>query len=153
MISTRIKTFLDENDIQYSTISHYQTFTAQQLAATTHINAKKIAKTVIMKVDGEIAMAVLPGSYRIDLDTLKEVTGLHDVEIAKEHEFMYRFPECEIGAMSPFGNLYGMEVYCADSLKEDKAIVFNAGTHTELIKMLYRDFERLVNPKIVAFSY
>ena len=98
-------------------------------------------------------MAVIPGSYKIDLHILKEMLGNENIRIASEYEFVDKFPECEIGAMPPFGNLYDMEVYAAGSLAEDEEIAFNAGTHTELIKMSYKDFERLVHPKVIEFSY
>ena len=99
-----------------------------------------------------MAMAVLPASYRVRLDVLKELTGAKTIELANEMEFKYLFPECEIGAMPPFGNLYDMEVFVAASLAEDTEIAFNAGTHVELIRMAYADFERLVQPVVLAFS-
>ena len=149
----KLKNFLDENNIQYVTITHSQAFTAQQIAASAHIPGKDIAKTVIVKIDGKMAMAVLPGSYRIDMKTLQEVTGSHNVVLATEEEFKTMFPECETGAMPPFGNLFDMEVFVASSLAEDEDIAFNAGTHTELIKLSFADYKRLVNPHILTFSY
>ena len=111
-----------------------------------------MAKTVIIKIDGKMAMAVLPASYRVDFDLLKKVTGAIKIELVSEQEFRDRFPGCEIGAMPPFGNLYDMEVFVAESLAEDEEIAFNAGSHTELIRMEYRDFERLVQPKVIKIS-
>jgi len=152
MPAKRLKKFLDDNNIQYETISHSQAFTAQKIAASAHIPGKELAKTVIVKFDGRMAMAVLPGSYRIDLKTLREVTGSNNVELATEEEFKNMFPECVTGAMPPFGNLYDMEVYVSASLAEDKEIAFNAGSHTELIRMSFDDFKRLVNPYIETFA-
>lgn len=148
----KLKNYLDENNIEYITIRHSLAFNAQRVAATTHIPGKELAKTVMIKLDGKMAMAVLPASYRVRLDVLKELTGAKTIELANEMEFKYLFPECEIGAMPPFGNLYDMEVFVAASLAEDTEIAFNAGTHVELIRMAYADFERLVQPVVLAFS-
>lgn len=153
MPAKRLKEYLDENNIQYITITHSQAYTAQKVAASAHISGWEIAKTVIVKVDNELAMAVLPASTRIDLRVLKEVTGFDNVELATEDEFANRFPDCETGAMPPFGNLYGMDVYVSESLSRDDEIAFNASSHTELIRMSYKDFERLVHPKVLKFSY
>ncbi len=148
----KLKNYLDENNIEYITIRHSLAFNAQRVAATTHIPGKELAKTVMIKLDGKMAMAVLPASYRVRLDVLKELTGAKTIELANEMEFKYLFPECEIGAMPPFGNLYDMEVFVAASLAKDTEIAFNAGTHVELIRMAYADFERLVQPIVLAFS-
>lgn len=149
----KLKEFLDKNNIKYVSITHSKAYTAQEVAASAHIPGKELAKTVILKVEGKMAMAVLPASYKIDFDHLKEIIGLNDVRLADEIEFKDKFPGCEVGAMPPFGNLYGMDVYVAESLAEDDEIAFNAGSHTELIKLAYNDFERLVKPKVVEFSY
>ncbi|MTI31165.1 aminoacyl-tRNA deacylase [Xanthovirga aplysinae] len=149
----KLKEYLDERNIRYVTIHHSQAFTAQQIAASAHIRGKELAKAVIIKVGGKMAMCVLPASYMIDLNLLRQVTGANDVELASELEFKNQFPECEVGAMPPFGNLYGMDVYVAGILSEDEEIAFNAGSHTELIRMAYQDFERLVKPKVVRFAH
>ncbi len=148
----KLKKYLDHYNIEYITIRHSLAFNAQRVAATTHIPGKEMAKTVIVKVDEKMAMAVLPASYMVNLDLLKEQIGAKTIELANEMEFKRFFPECEIGAMPPFGNLYDMPVYVAESLAEDKEIAFNAGTHVELIRMAYADFERLVQPFVLRFS-
>ncbi|MCW0484340.1 aminoacyl-tRNA deacylase [Gaoshiqia sediminis] len=148
----KLKEYLDKNNIEYITIRHSLAYNAQRIAATTHIPGKELAKTVMVKIDGRMAMAVLPASYLINLKLLKETTGAKKVEIANELEFKHLFPDCEIGAMPPFGNLYDMEVYVAESLADDEEIAFNAGTHVELIRMAYADFERLVQPVVLQFS-
>lgn len=153
MPAKKLKDFLDSNKIKYISITHSSAYTAQEIAASAHIPGKELAKTVILKVDGKMIMAVLPASYKVDFGLLKEATGFTSIRLADEHEFVDKFPGCEPGAMPPFGNLYGVEVYVAKSLSEDEEIAFNAGTHTELIKMGYRDFEKLVKPKVVEFSY
>jgi Ala-tRNA(Pro) deacylase len=148
----KLKEFLDSNKVKYVTISHSMAYTATEIAASAHIPEKELAKTVVLKIDGKMAMAVLSASDKVDFDRLKGTLGAGSVELASEVEFKDRFSDCDIGAMPPFGNLYGMEVFVADSLAEDKEIAFNAGSHTELIKLSYGDFERLVKPKVVTFS-
>jgi Ala-tRNA(Pro) deacylase len=148
----RLKEFLDDNDVRYVRIQHSPAFTAQEIAASAHIPGKELAKTVMVKIDGKMAMAVLPASYKVDMEKLKAATGAGSVELAGEQEFKDMFPACEIGAMPPFGNLYGMEVYAAEVLTEDEEIAFNAGSHTELIRLAYADFERLVQPKVTKLS-
>ncbi len=144
--------FLNNNDIKYVVISHSKAYRSQEIAASAHIPGKELAKTVMIKADGKMAMAVLPASYKIDFASLKVVTGAGKVELASEQEFADMFPECEVGAMPPFGNLYGIEVLVAASLAEDEEIAFNAGSHTELIRLSYKDYERLVKPHVVKFS-
>lgn len=148
----KLKTFLDENEVMYVTIRHSRAFTTQEIAASAHISGKELAKTVLINIDGKMAMTILPASYQISFDNLREIFGTQKISLATEAEFKYRFPDCEIGAMPPFGNLYDMEVYVAESLSEDEEIAFNAGSHTELIKLKYEDFERLVQPRIFRFS-
>lgn len=144
--------YLDNHSIEYITIGHSRAFTAQTIAASAHIPGKKLAKSVIIKMDGKMAMAVLPASYRIDIHQLKIATGCDKLELSHEYEFKSKFPDCELGAMPPFGNLYGMPVYVAKSLAEDEEIAFNACSHSLLIKMKYEDFDKLVKPKILKFS-
>ncbi len=148
----RLKEFLDSHNVKYVTLSHSPAYTAQEIAALMHIPGKELVKTVMVKIDGKMAMAVLPASYRVDFDLLKQAAGANRVELAGEREFKDMFPECEVGAMPPFGNLYGMEVYAAEVLAEDEEIAFNAGSHKELIRLPYKDFERLVQPKVVKFT-
>lgn len=148
----KLKEFLDAQGVKYVSISHSLAYTAQEIAALTHIKGKDLAKTVMVKVDGEMAMAVLPANYQVDLGLLQQAAGAARVELAGEEEFKGRFPQCEVGAMPPFGNLYGMDVYADTELAEDEEIAFNAGSHTELIRLSYSDFKRLVNPKVVALT-
>jgi Ala-tRNA(Pro) deacylase len=148
----KLRKFLDEHDVKYVTISHSPSFTAQEIAASAHIPGQELAKTVIVKIDGEMAMAVLPASFLVDFEVLKESVGARSVELATESEFRDTFPGCELGAMPPFGNLYDMDVYVANDLADDEEIAFNAGLHTELIRLKYADFERLVQPKLVEFA-
>ncbi|NLX13775.1 MAG: YbaK/EbsC family protein [Phycisphaerales bacterium] len=148
----KLKQFLDENKVKYVTISHSPAFTAQQIAASAHVSGKDLAKTVMVKVDGHVAMAVLSATHQINFDRLKDAVGAKKVELAGEEEFKQLFPQCEVGAMPPFGNLYEMEVYMDRRLAEDEDIAFNAGSHTELIKMHCADYKHLVKPRVLEFS-
>ena len=147
----KLKDFLDSHGVKYVTIGHSRAYTAQEVAASSHISGKELAKTVMVKIDGEMAMAVLPASRSVDFNLLKQTLGAKNVELAAEQEFQDMFHECEVGAMPPFGNLYSMKVYVSKSLTEDEQIAFNAGTHTELIKLAYKDFKNLVKPEVVEF--
>jgi Ala-tRNA(Pro) deacylase len=148
----KLKEFLDNQNIKYVAISHSKAYTAQGIAALTHISGRELAKTVIMEIDDALAMAVLPASCQVDLALLKAATGGKTVALASETEFKDRFPDCETGAMPPFGNLYGMTVFAEESLTNDKEIAFNAGTHSELIRLSWDDFVRLVKPRVLKFS-
>ena len=148
----RLKEYLNSNNVKYVSLVHSEAYTAQEIAELTHVSGRELAKTVIVKKDGQMAMAVLPASHKVDWNLLKTATGAVKIELAGEREFEDRFPDCEIGAMPPFGNLYGMDVFVEESLMKDKEIAFNAGSHIELIKLLYEDFARLVKPKVARFS-
>lgn len=155
MPARRIKEYLDSHKVKYMVISHSMAFTAQEIAATVHISGHEMAKTVIIKVDGRLAMAVLPASYKVNFRVLSEIVGTKNVELANEQEFQFRFPECEVGAMPPFGNLWNMDVFVSERLSLNKDIIFNAGSHTELIRMAYKEYEKLVRPTVsnYAISY
>jgi Ala-tRNA(Pro) deacylase len=142
----RLKEYLNDENVKYVTIQHSKAYTAHEIAESAHISDKELAKTVMFKIDGEMAMIVIPASSQVDLDRLKLAVGSGNVELAAEDEFQDEFPDCEVGAMPPFGNLYGMRVYVSQGVREDDEIAFNAGSHTELIRLAYRDFERLVQP-------
>jgi len=149
---SKLREFLDSHNIRYMIFSHSIAYTAQGIAALTHISGKELAKTVIVKLDGELAMAVVPASRHVDLTLLKRAAGAKSVELATELEFKDQFPDCEPGAMPPFGNLYGMAVYADESLTSNKEITFNAGTHRELMRMDWDDLVRLVEPRIVEIT-
>lgn len=148
----QLKEFLDRNDIKYVSISHSPAFTAQEIAANAHVPGQELAKTVVVKLDNELSLAVLPASYQIDLDLLRTAADAETVELASEDEFRDRFPGCEVGAMPPIGSLYEMRTFVSGSLAEDETIAFNAGTHSELIRMSYRDFEKVTQPTVLHFA-
>jgi Ala-tRNA(Pro) deacylase len=148
----KLKEFLDANHVKYVSITHSKAYTAQEVAASAHIPGKALAKVVIVELDGEMAMAVLPANRKVVLQDLREITGSDKVKFVAEDRFKDRFPDCEIGAMPPFGNLYGMGVYAAESLADNDEIAFNAGSHEEIIKLSFRDFQHLVQPRVMAFT-
>ena len=150
MSESRLKDFLDKEHIKYVTIGHSPAYTAQEIAAEAHIPGKELAKTVVVKIDGEMVMVVTPASEQVELDHLKQSLGASEVDLATESEFKDSFPDCETGAMPPFGNLYGMKVFVSQTLREDEQIAFNAGTHSELVRLPYTEFERLVEPTPLA---
>lgn len=147
MATGNLKTYLNNQGVEFTTINHPRAYTAMEVAQLAHVRGKDMAKSVVIRVDGRLAMAVLPATQRVHLRRLRKATGATRVEIAHERDFEGDFPDCELGAMPPFGNLYGMEVYVDPHLAEDDEIAFNAGSHTELVKVRYRDFERLAKPK------
>lgn len=149
MPNKSLKEFLDNHHVKYMSISHSPGFTAQEVAASAHVSGKQMAKTVIVKVGNKLAMVVLPANEHVNFGALKELTGA-TVDLASESDFKGKFPECEVGAMSPFGNLYGMKVYVSNHLGDYDQIIFNAGTHSELLKLAYKDFERLVHPEEIV---
>lgn len=148
----KIREFLDSKKIKYTSVKHSEVYTAQELAASAHIPGRQLAKTVMVKIDGDVAMAVLPAPYKVDFASLKKGTGAKKVSLASEDEFKDLFPDCEVGAMPPFGNLYGINVYADKSLAEEIEIAFCAGSHTELIRLAYKDFAKLAEPKVLSFS-
>ncbi|MFY9561776.1 MAG: YbaK/EbsC family protein [Terriglobales bacterium] len=146
---SKLREFLDQKTVKYLVISHSVAYTAQGIAALAHIPGKELAKTVMVLVDGRLAMAVVPASYRVDLVKLRKYLGAKTVDLASEAEFRDRFPDCETGAMPPFGNLYGMDVFADETLALDKEIAFNAGSHRELVRMSFADFRDLVQPALI----
>jgi Ala-tRNA(Pro) deacylase len=147
----KLKSFLDEHDVDYRTVPHDEAFTAQEAAAAAHIKGKDVAKTVMVKLDGAMAMAVVPATYKVDLARLGQLTG-KEAELAGEDEFKTLFPSCEPGAMPPFGNLWDMPVFVDQHLREDERIAFPAGNHHELMRLSYAAFERLVDPVVGEFT-
>jgi Ala-tRNA(Pro) deacylase len=148
----KLKEFLDRSGVKYVSITHSPAFTSQEVAESAHVKGRDFAKTVIVDLDGQLAMAVLPANRKIVLQDLRDVTGSDRARFASEEQFRELFPECEVGAMPPFGNLYGMEVFAADSLAQEAEIAFNAGSHTEVILLSYADFARLVKPHVLSFT-
>lgn len=152
MPARKLKEFLDSNTVKYVTLGHSPAYTAREIAQSLHINGRKIAKTVIVFIDNKMAMAVLPANHSVNFDHFRKAIGEKEIKLATEGQFKSVFPDCEVGAMPPFGNLYEMEVYVDQHLTDDEEIYFNACSHSELIKMSYQDYERLVKPKVLKLT-
>jgi Ala-tRNA(Pro) deacylase len=150
---SKIREYLDSQNVKYMVISHSIAYTAQGIAALVHLSGRKLAKTVIVKIDGVLAMAVVPAPLHVDLDLLRSIAGALNVELATEQEFKSAFPDCETGAMPPFGNLYDIPVYADESLATHQEITFIAGTHRELLRMAWADMVRLVQPQVVKLTH
>ena len=151
-ILTRLKDYLDKEKAAYQHDVHRTAYTAQEVAAEEHIPGRMMAKTVVVKAGDQFGMAVLPATQRVDLAALKAALGGQEVRLATEFEFTGLFPDCDVGAMPPFGNLYGLPVYAEESLTADTEIAFNAGTHQDTIRMKYEDFARLAQPLVLSFA-
>ena len=149
---TRLHQLLEQQHVPYQTIRHRTAYSAQETAAAAHVPGRELAKVVMVRSGGAFVMLVVPAPYRVDLERAKSAVGKSDLVLATEDEFTGLFPQCEAGAMPPFGNLYDLPVYVDQTLTRDEEIVFNAGTHTQTVKMKYADFARLVQPKVVAVA-
>lgn len=148
-ILKRLKEMLDEAKVSYEVYNHALAYTAQEIAAAQHLSGKEMAKVVMLKVDGNMIMGVIPGSQKINQNTVRASVGARTVRLATEEEFVSRFPGCEIGAMPPFGNLFDVPVLVDPTLERDEYIYFNAGNHVQTVRMKYLDFARLVKPRVV----
>jgi Ala-tRNA(Pro) deacylase len=147
----RLQSYLDSHKIHYQVVNHSIAYTAREAADSLHIPANTFAKVVVIKAEGRYLMAVLPSTWKVDLKRLEEVLECPYVRLATEDELAILFPDCEIGSMPPFGNLYGTPVYVDATLAQDEEIVFDAGSHVGAIKMRYKDFADLVRPQVAEF--
>lgn len=147
----RLQTYLDSHKIPYKVLSHDKAFSSQRTAEALHVPGDMFAKVVVVKADERFVMAVVPSTWRIDFKRLEEALDSTHVKLATERELAELFPDCEVGTMPPFGNLYNMNVYVDQLLSQDEHIFFEAGTHTGAMKLRYRDFAELVRPLVAQF--
>jgi Ala-tRNA(Pro) deacylase len=147
-----LREYLDMAGVAYQVSQHAPRYTAQELAQVEHVPGKLIAKVVLVRADQHLVMVVVPGISRINIPWVRTAVGAKSARLATEAEFLGAFPDCEVGAMPPFGNLYHMPVLVDRALTHDPVIMFNAGTHAVLMTMTYADFERLVQPKVGIFA-
>lgn len=152
-ISRTLKAYLNHERVHYDVLPHPEAFRAAEIAHTLQTPKKEMAKVVIVKVQERFVMTVLPASWHVDLHRVRTAFATHQVRLATEEEITGLFPDCELGAMPPFGNLYGLPVYVDQSLTEDEEIVFQAGTHSDAIRMRYMDFAALVFPVVAEFHH
>ena len=148
-IAKRVREYLEANQVPYTHCTHRLAYTAQEVAAAQHVPGREMAKTIVVSADGQYLLIVLPAVMKLDMKVLREELPFKHVQLATEKEFATLFPDSETGAMVPFGNLYNLPVYADKSLTINEEIVFNAGTHIDTIRMKFRDFERLVQPKVI----
>jgi Ala-tRNA(Pro) deacylase len=152
-IPTNISTYLDSQHVSYQSNRHSPAYTAQGIAQAQHFSGKKLAKVVMAIADQDkLVMAVVPANCRVDFDRFAKLLNARIVKLAMEDEFKDVFPDCELGAMPPLGNLYHIDVWIDDVLKLNNDICFNAGTHAETILMAFSDFHRLVQPRAGSFG-
>lgn len=149
MILKKLRDFLDAHRVKYVFIHHSPAFTAQEVAASVHVPGREMIKTVMVKIDGRMTMIAVPASSQVDLNRLRELLDVKKIELAGEGEFRDLFPDCEVGAMPPFGSLFGVDMIVSKSLSQDDQVAFNAGTHREVVRMDYHDFARLVNARVM----
>lgn len=149
---TRVQTLLEERGIRYERIHHARDYTAQETAAHTHTRGREFAKAVVVRVGDEYAMAVLPSHHAVDPERLSSALGGKPVTLATEAEITKLLPDCEVGAIPPFGNLYDLPVYVSSTLTEDETITCVAGTHEDALRLAYRDWQALVRPQVIDFS-
>lgn len=147
----RLREHLVANGVGFEFEQHRVAYTAQDLAAVEHVSGKRVAKVVVAIADGKPVMLVLPASGHVDLEKVKSELGVGDVRLAHEEEFAATFQDCEVGAMPPFGSLYGVPVYVDSSLGTAREITFPAGSHRESVRIKYSDFERLEQPRQISF--
>ena len=148
----KLEALFREHQVAYEVQEHHTAYTALEVAATEHVPGKLVAKAVMAFADEKLIMLVLPANRIVDYTKAEEALGIHEFRLASESDFAGVFPDCEVGAMPPFGNLYGVPVYVDRSLAEDEAITFAAGSHTRTMSIRYADYERLVSPHVVDCS-
>ena len=148
----KLTDYLDSNSVKYIVTTHSPAYTATEVADSTHVPRNDVAKTVMLEMDGKLCMSVLPSSYMVDFKLLRRELSAGDVELASEGDFKTAFPDCDVGAMPPFGNLFGINVVVDKTLAGNHDILFNAGNHRETVRMAYPDFERLVKPRVCSFG-
>lgn len=151
-ISGRLQTFLRASKVKYAAAKHPVVYTAQEIAAAQHVPGRQLAKCVLVHTERGPVLAVLPAVHLIDLKKLKSLLKAKTLKIGNEADIKARFPDVEVGAMSPFGHLYDVPVVVDRELGKSQDIVFNAGSHTDTITMRYADFAGLVKPKAGGFG-
>lgn len=148
----QISEYLNQHNVEYRCYNHPPAVTALEIAESTHVPGHLLAKPVIIKADDQFVMAIVPANEHVDLELLRQVMGADQIRMAKESEFNRLFPLCEVGGMPALGRLYGLPVYLDQSLINEDWIAFNAGTHTEVLKMDMENFKRLEHPTVCAIA-
>jgi Ala-tRNA(Pro) deacylase len=152
MVNKQVEEYLSTKSIGYRWVTHQPSYTARETASCAHIPSRQFAKTVVVRLNGKMALTVMSADEKLSLRRLKDTAGVHDVRLVSEAELEQRFPGCERGAMPPLGSLYGLPVFVSTTIAEDDEIAFNAGSHTEIVQLSYRDFQKLERPRIGDFA-
>ena len=151
-VAAKLKSFLDDHKVPYHVLKHHKAYTSLEIAEALHVPGQDLAKVVMIKAGDDLVMAVLPANFSVDLEKFAQVVSKDTVYVATEQQFRGTFPDCEVGAMPPFGNLYDVPVFVDVALTQDAQIFFEAGNHLEAIRLKYADFERLVQPRVADFA-
>ncbi len=151
-ISEKLKGLLEKEGVQFEHVTHPEVFTTQEVAAVEHERGGCVIKTVVVKGDGDFVLAGVPAALKVDSGALAKLMNAKEVTPAEESEFAHLFPDCEVGAMPPFGNLYDLPLWLDERLTKCEHVVFNAGTHTDTVKMSFSDYERLASPTVGSFA-
>ena len=151
-VGEKLKMLFEEEKVPFEIMTHSESYTAQETAAGLHVPGAQLAKVVMVKADGDLIMLVLPAEHNIDFGKLKKILGSKKIVLAGEEDFGDLFPDCDLGAMPPFGNLYGVPVWVEEHMTQQQNIVFNACTHHEAARITYADYERIVQPEVAAFE-
>ena len=151
-VTKRLVDMLEKEGVKFERATHPEVYTTQEVAAVQHERGRCVIKTVVVKADGDFVLAAVPAALKVDVEALGKLLGAKELAVAEEHEFAELFPDCEVGAMPPFGNLYGLPFWLDRRLTTCERLVFNAGTHTDTIKMGFADFERLASPEVGEFA-
>ena len=149
-LNERLCTLLGDHHAEYTLTVHSKAYTAREVAVAEHLPPREVAKIVVLFGDAEYHMTVIPANRLVDFHELRPALGLSQARLATEEELGRLFPDCELGAMPPFGSLYGVPVYLDSTLAAEPVIAFNAGTHREVIHMATAEFRRIANPTIVS---
>lgn len=148
-IARQLKAYLEREKVDFEVLEHPLAYTAMEIAGSQHVPGRQVIKSVIVRADANLVMCVLPAIHYIDLYKLKDILKAKAITLASEEEIARLFPEFEVGAEPPFGNLYNLPVYADKILAVDEDIVFNAGTHTDMVKMKWKDYQKLASPILV----
>ena len=151
-ICERLKELLKKEKVEFEHTTHAEVYTMQEVAAVEHERGRFVVKTVVVKADGDFVLAAVPAALKVDTDALSRLLGAKEVAVAEESEFAKLFPDCEVGGMPPFGNLYDLPLWLDERLTKCDHVVFNAGTHTDTVKMSFEDYQRLASPNVGEFT-
>ncbi len=149
----QVTDFLKKSKVKYKLTKHEPSYTAQNLAAAEHEPGRFVAKPVIVKADGKFVMCVLAAPHKIDFKALKKQLGAKSVKLAEEKDIGELFPDCELGAEPPFGNLYDLPTVMDKSLEADDHIAFQAGSYEKAVRMTMKDYRKLAEPEVFEFTY